>query len=571
MNFYWAAGINATLRFGELVDGEPQRGCYMMPNTGTTDAVRGAASGSTTNLLYYDSNFMVILDGQRENLGGGYDFYSDCNRLIYERLYAIWSSTQQIYYNGEGGDIFDYMFVGGRYSIEFWGTPGTLDNYFAHHVQESALRLYQTSCTVSGFRGGYNNQDAKIGNTYELTLLNSEIDPSLLNHEGTSCVTYITYSVDYRFVNTSGTNQQNVNVLWWDDDNTNTFDLDSAADGTITQQLVEADRWTGIGVPPTATATENPYTFKFIKYGYQYQAGQITIGSQVDSTVVMVVDPVITVTNPATVAAYTGITVNHSTQTITISVNHTLNEIYDYLQYDFTQRSTADLRTAIIPFRSVDGQNFVCDYDFIVNTDITVTANNQTLVISTGSEWTLTGTAIFTGVLTDDNSSMVPIKVTGLINGSRARITRTDTQAELYKNQSGTSITLYFEHTGTDLPIKIRIRSVTIGNTPYLPWETTGTVTVGGYTVTVNQIEDTIFNYATGLLDQLQYRWRNDDQDEDQATWKANEDIDITGQAKVTNVRLRILVDEARDLPVSITPRLEVRKVGDPSWEMVEL
>jgi len=61
------------------------------------------------------------------------------------------------------------------------------------------------------------------------------------------------------------------------------------------------------------------------------------------------------------------------------------------------------------------------------------------------------------------------------------------------------------------------------------------------------------------------YRWRDDDADEDEATWLADQDNDIT-RAKSTNTRLRTLIDATDDAP-SQQATLQYRKVGDPASE----
>jgi hypothetical protein len=54
--------------------------------------------------------------------------------------------------------------------------------------------------------------------------------------------------------------------------------------------------------------------------------------------------------------------------------------------------------------------------------------------------------------------------------------------------------------------------------------------------------------YTSFAMEQEGFRWRNDDGDEDEATWRQNQDVDDT-VAKSTNVRLRTLVDATGDPP----------------------
>lgn len=61
------------------------------------------------------------------------------------------------------------------------------------------------------------------------------------------------------------------------------------------------------------------------------------------------------------------------------------------------------------------------------------------------------------------------------------------------------------------------------------------------------------------------YRFRNDDGSESTATWKAAQDTDVTGLAKATPLRLRVLTNVTSD-PPSEALKLQWRKVGEPHW-----
>lgn len=75
------------------------------------------------------------------------------------------------------------------------------------------------------------------------------------------------------------------------------------------------------------------------------------------------------------------------------------------------------------------------------------------------------------------------------------------------------------------------------------------------------------FEGAAATLDQEGFRFRNDDADEDSATWSAAQDTTITLPIE-TPKRIRVLVN-ATGNPASKQFQLEVRKVGDPGWRKV--
>lgn len=67
-----------------------------------------------------------------------------------------------------------------------------------------------------------------------------------------------------------------------------------------------------------------------------------------------------------------------------------------------------------------------------------------------------------------------------------------------------------------------------------------------------------------GTIEQEGFRWRNDDGDEDAATWKANQDTNMSG-AVSTNTRLRVLVNTDGDFGAA-SYRLEYRKSTDTNY-----
>lgn len=77
------------------------------------------------------------------------------------------------------------------------------------------------------------------------------------------------------------------------------------------------------------------------------------------------------------------------------------------------------------------------------------------------------------------------------------------------------------------------------------------------------------YKEAIAVFDQEGFRWRNDDGDEDGATWAAAQDTNLTNPISEIK-RLRMLVNNtAGDAGFGDQYQLEYRKVGDPTWEVV--
>lgn len=81
-----------------------------------------------------------------------------------------------------------------------------------------------------------------------------------------------------------------------------------------------------------------------------------------------------------------------------------------------------------------------------------------------------------------------------------------------------------------------------------------------------------LLDAAAATREQEGYRFRDDDDDEANATWLATQDTNIT-RPKETNTRLRTLVDTSEADPPAEGLELEYRKVGDPAteWRKVPL
>ena len=120
-------------------------------------------------------------------------------------------------------------------------------------------------------------------------------------------------------------------------------------------------------------------------------------------------DLAVTEQNRATVAAYTGIVLNHSTTTITVSEDHTLEELYDFLKYSKTLPANVKLPTPNTNTVLAQGTrlNFGA-YDIVITGDVTTTSKFQSIV-TTGAV-TISGSGEFDGAITDENGIRLTLK-----------------------------------------------------------------------------------------------------------------------------------------------------------------
>ncbi len=197
-------------------------------------------------------------------------------------------------------------------------------------------------------------------------------------------------------------------------------------------------------------------------------------------------NPFITQPTEATVAAYTGITINHASALITVSENHTIQELYDYCQYNLALEANLD---KVDFFSTIDGVNFVCAYDLSVDGCILSGAGKA---ISLGSkDFQAVNGGSCTAKITDKDGTLVAVALTGVVAGSRCRVFKTSDGTEIMNVEaSGSTVAVNYNHT-SDIDVTIRVRKAS-GAPKYLPFETFGTITSNGLSVVVTQVLDTV-------------------------------------------------------------------------------
>lgn len=221
------------------------------------------------------------------------------------------------------------------------------------------------------------------------------------------------------------------------------------------------------------------------KYGKRYTTYAFTMVRIISDIILnlatLVTNAFITEANKATVAAYTGITVNHSTDLLTLTVNHTLAEVYDYSQYnlelDANMPEPEWLTTS-------DGATFASLYGLTIDN---CTLSGTGLIDIGAKTLTLTGTGDYGDNIRikDSAGTHAKLKVTGCVNGSRVRIEKISDGSLISQGTvSGTEYKVNYTHT-VDIPVTIKCRLY-----DYLPYETTGIITANGLNVAVSMIGD---------------------------------------------------------------------------------
>ena len=225
---------------------------------------------------------------------------------------------------------------------------------------------------------------------------------------------------------------------------------------------------------------------------YSYQSSiipKILNGSAITDSIQLASDQY-TIATSLISSAYTGIDIIANTS-ITITSNHSIQELYDYCQWWATQASNF---TYVNPLTTTNGSTYTLNYDLILNGgNITGTG----LISMPGNILTIvSGTT--TLPITHNAGIYTSIDLAGIVSGSRVQVYNTTSEIELYNGiVNSTSLTLPLNWTSNQ---SIRLRATFCNaTTAYLHYSTTGIFTNNGLNFLLNQQIDAI--YASNGID----------------------------------------------------------------------
>lgn len=215
-----------------------------------------------------------------------------------------------------------------------------------------------------------------------------------------------------------------------------------------------------------------PLIQKVRHYGYLF----VSIPSQTANPYIVEMDSAIVATYP--------ISVDHTTNTITITGAVTSTNIRDYLYYDLCQPANIEETDYIT--NNPSGFD-IGDYSIVNNDTFT-----GTLTITTTGTYTGTGT-YGDNTIEASNGTFTAINVSGLVANSRVRVNNETDNIELYNAiVTGTSVKIPVTWTADKL-LDLRVTNVQ-GLTAYLPYQSANNLTSSGASFLVSQTLDTVYN-----------------------------------------------------------------------------
>ena len=305
------------------------------------------------------------------------------------------------------------------------------------------------------------------------------------------------YSVNYTAKDGSGNPLEGVEVAIYDKNNELQFSGTTDVNGEIPEGLLTTNKYyfdpldpDRLPVHDTAEKLYNPFNFRSRRYGYSSRDISTTVDSPQKPVNVFTPNPNV-VADQATAHAYTGIAVSASNNTITITEDHTMQEVYDYCEdwYSLTPNMMKNE-----PFETTDGQNFFSTYDLILDGSHLTGTGRINIVVNTVT-YLNNATSTLDIVAIDGTHTNITLR--NIISGSRVSIT--DHDDNLVYNDIVADSTLSLPVIwNSDTDLRIRVAYVD-GIEAYEWYETTGTLTASGLALNINQKRNTV--YEMGQVD----------------------------------------------------------------------
>jgi hypothetical protein len=390
IKFEWGArslplsvDTDSELQLGELDgDGYGINGCSVyMYHTNAATASLGSSLGSAGNLKLYG----CALQGEAPNGGNFFwRFYSSIASQVVD--------IRDCYFHN--------FFGGGRFQganskvVRCWyvnciafSAPFTTKSPFGeisgNRVFAGSNSYYwfpqeSGSLAVSNAFGRDNDTAAYIadssGSTATLTFIDADFDVWAFSWNGVNN-TGVRVREDYNYVPTvldQATQTAITSGRIYIENLAGTQVHNEALDGSgqVGELILRAGQYRS--ATGNTRTDETPHTVKVRCYGYQFQEFPVDIDARTVTNLSQNENNFV-VANESTAGAYTGITVNGSAETITVSSNHTLQEVFDYCNWWAAQSANMQYD---MPISTADGINFT----LAAGWSITVTGSGVKLI-----------------------------------------------------------------------------------------------------------------------------------------------------------------------------------------------
>ena len=237
--------------------------------------------------------------------------------------------------------------------------------------------------------------------------------------------------------------ESDVKVFLWENDTTSDTSYTTDSDGKIATIARQAS-YTIDNTDDVTETLKTPHTISVCKYGLTPVALVVAFDAARSDTMYMEDNPYITETDESTVDGYTGISIDHSNELVTISEDHTMDELYDYMQHDMQSNPVkAHPKGALI---TNNGSDYTLVYDLTI--DGCTLSGSGKFIDMHNNELTLSNDGSTSVKIQDVNGVLVAFSLYGLIDGSEVRVYKKSDMSELAGiEESGTSFAYNYNYT----------------------------------------------------------------------------------------------------------------------------
>jgi hypothetical protein len=490
----WQASTNCAVQFGRLTGGEAndstitRQGCYL-----SLDNTR-PSSGSNV----FGSGGSEVSNGPIFNFYGCYikNYTNTPSRWAFMRgtgpvrfIGSIWDGPIGGAFYHSASELADTKFRGNTNLTPAWSIRATFVRPVSSVQFANGLAAFKT---FQNFTGVFRDTVFDIASLDTVLFLSGQtggtttlIDcttfgDSDITDSGSGSVLQ-GKSVNYTVTDSGGVSLSGVKVAIYDTDGTIQDALRTSSSGTVDEIVTVFNQY----VNSAPSSNKAPFNIRIRKYGCVYLGIQSAVSEPIKQEVRLVVNSQ-RVDTGANAAAITGINLNFTTETVTITSDNNTQKLYDYYQYQIAQDAQLQYGEDLIR----TGISFnLDDWDMVVD-GCTYTGDATTTGLIT-----LSNGGVFNGTRTDTNGTVYPDQPIGITNisaGSRMRIYNVTTGVETVNTVvSGTSYTSsYQEGTGYNDGDTVRVYLTKLGKGEWV-----GDVidTSNGFNVLASQVDDNVY------------------------------------------------------------------------------
>ena len=490
----WNAANGCAVQFGRLSGGEAnnstitRQGCYLSLNSTKASAncdLFGAGGSEVANGPIF--NFYGCYIKNYTPTAADWAFMRGTGPV--RMIGSIWDGPMGGAFYHSASELVDTKFRGNANLTPAWSIRATFGRDVSNAQFANGLAAFKTFSTYTGvFRN----------TVFDLDSLNTVVFLSGATAGGATLVDCTTFtdaditdagsgyvfqakSVNYTLTDTSGTGLTGVKTAIYNTDGTIQGAIRTSSSGAVSEIVTVFSEYQD----NAPSSNKAPFDIRIRKYGYVYLGFQSAVSEPIKQEVRLASNTIL-VSTEVQASAITGIALNFTTETVTVTSDADTQKLYDYYQYQLAQ--TANMVYGEDLIRTGNSFN-LDDWDMIVN-GATYTGDATT----TGTI-SLTNSAVFTGTRTDTNGTVLPLRnisVTGLTAGSRLRVYNETTSAQIVNAVvSGTSYTAtYAEGTGYSANDVLSLRIAKIDK---LEAVSSVVVSAAGWTALVSQDTNTIY------------------------------------------------------------------------------